>query len=157
MISRWRNEAASAQLYDAVRADSPAISGRCAGTQLLNVSDPVRRFGVVRVTCEPYDWGPVSHARATNRCPLLLATGAVQADPAPDEDREAKQPARPPRPTFLPGALAGAAQRDFDWGRFGEHFAKTAGKIVAKMHSNMHHIADNLKKGFSDVFSSRDR
>ena len=65
---------------------------------------------------------------------------------------------RPPRPSFLPGALAGvAAQRDFDWGRFGEQFVKTAGKIVAKMHSNMHHIADNLKKGFSDVFSSRDR
>jgi len=64
---------------------------------------------------------------------------------------------RPPRPSFLPGALAGAAQSDFDWGRFGERFAKTAGKIVSKMHSNMHHIADNLKKGFSDVFSSRDR
>ena len=86
---------------------------------------------------------------------MCLRAGAVQADPAPDEDRGAK-PVRPPRPTFLPGALAGA-QRDFDWARFGQHFAKTAGKIVAKMQSNMNHIADNLKKGFSDVFSSRDR
>ena len=106
----------------------------------------------------PADPAPASQFRAGDWAVnkhIAGPAGAVQADPAPDEDRGA-EPTRPPRPTFMPGALSGA-QRDFDLGRFGEHFAKTAGKIVGKMQSNMHHIVENLKKGFSDVFSSRSR
>jgi hypothetical protein len=91
--------------------------------------------------------------------PTVGAAGAVPADSAPDEDRGIEQP-RPPRPTFLPPGLGGdlgSRVAQADWGRFGEHFVKTAGKIVGKMQSNMHHITENLKKGFSDMFSSRSR
>ena len=91
--------------------------------------------------------------------PVIGASGAVPADAAPDEDRGTDQP-RPSRPTFLPPGLGGdlgSRVAQADWGRFGEQFVKTAGKIVGKMQSNMHHIAENLKKGFSDMFSSRSR